>query len=373
MGTAYTPGLTVSGQAVIRKTRLLPIKGQVLVKVGDQVQPDQIVARAELPGIIQTVKLAELLGVESKEVHNYLLVKEGDKVTKGQLLAETKGFFGLFKASVTAPCDGTFESLFKASGHMALREPPIPIEKTAYIMGRVVEVMEGEGAVIETEGAFVQGIFGVGGERHGLLAVPVEGPDTILEPRHISEEHRGKVLVGGAGVLADGIKRAVEVGALGIVCGGVKDSDLIEYLGFDIGVAITGQEKIPLTLIITEGFGMLRMADRTFRLLKSLEGRDAAINGATQIRAGVIRPEIIVPLSEPRGAAEVVEDQTLEIGKPIRIIREPYFGALATVTQLPPELREIESGAHVRVLYAKLNQNGEEVVVPRANVEIIAE
>ena len=280
MGTAYTPGLTVSGQAVVRKTRLLPIKGQVLVRPGDRVEPEQIVARAELPGLITTVKLAELLGVEAREVPSYLTVKEGDALKKGQLLAETKGFFGLFKSRVTAPCDGTFESLFKVSGHMALREPPIPIEKTAYIRGRVVEVMEGNGAVIETEGAFVQGIFGVGGERHGALSVCVDSADTILDAGHITEDHRGRILVGGAGVTAEGIRRAAQVGAFGIVCGGVKDSDLIEYLGFDIGVAITGQESIPITIIVTEGFGFLAMAERTFGLLKSLEGRQASINGA---------------------------------------------------------------------------------------------
>ena len=38
------------------------------------------------------------------------------------------------------------------------------------------------------------------------------------------------------------------------------------------------------------------MAARTFGLFQALQGRTASINGATQIRAGVIRPEVIVPL-----------------------------------------------------------------------------
>jgi hypothetical protein len=373
LGTAYTPGLTVSGHTTIRKNRQLPIKGRVLVKVGDQVKPDDIVARAELPGLIQTVKIAELLGVEPREVQAYLKVEEGQHIDKGQLLGETKGFFGLFKSTVTSPTDGTFESLFKVSGHMAVREPPIPIEKTAYMMGRVVEVLEAEGAVIEAEGALVQGIFGVGGERHGHLAVVAETPDAVLEPEHFRADLQGKVAAGGAGISGEGIKAAVDAGVVGVVCGGVKDSDLIDFLGFDIGVAITGQEDVPFTLIVTEGFGMLRMAERTFRLLKTLEGKDAAINGATQIRAGVIRPEIVVPLSTSAEIPEVSSDQqALAEGSAIRVIREPYFGELATVTALPPELQEIESGAMVRILHARL-ESGEEIVIPRANVEIIAE
>jgi transcription antitermination factor NusG len=117
------------------------------------------------------------------------------------------------------------------------------------------------------------------------------------------------------------------------------------------------------------------MATRTFRLLKSLEGKTASINGATQIRAGVIRPEIIVPLEDPSHLPEsppAREAQTLNIGSAVRIIREPYFGRLGTVVELPPELMEIESGTHARVLKAELD-DGTIAVVPRANVEIIVE
>jgi hypothetical protein len=53
------------------------------------------------------------------------------------------------------------------------------------------------------------------------------------------------------------------------------------------------------------------------------------------------------------------------------MIREPYFGELGTVTGLPATLQVLESGTEVRVLTAKL-PSGEEVTVPRANVEIIA-
>jgi hypothetical protein len=63
---------------------------------------------------------------------------------------------------------------------------------------------------------------------------------------------------------------------------------------------------------------------------------------------------------------------TLAVGTPIRIIREPYFGGLATVTDLPHQLVRIGSGAEVRVLDARLNDSGEIVTVPRANVEIVA-
>lgn len=374
MGTAYTPGLTVSADHVVQKVRRLPLKGEVLVSVGQAVEPHTVVARTELPGILQSIKVAEKLGVEPKEVKDLLKVSIGDNVQVGQLLAESKGLFGLFKGQVFSEFEGKVEDVSEVTGNVLVREPPVPIEITAYLRGRVAEVLPEEGAIIEARGAVVQGIFGVGGERVGTLRAAVQSPDDILEADAIRDDDSGKVLIGGSQVTLDAIRKAERVGAVGLVAGAVRDLDLIEYLGYDIGVAITGNEAIPLTIIATEGFGRLRMADRTFELLTSLEGKEASINGATQIRAGVIRPEIIVPSNAPpaEGIASVDGGGELEIGTPIRIIREPWFGKLAKVSDLPPELQVVESGAEVRVLRAILDDSGEEITVPRANVEILA-
>lgn len=371
MGTAYTPGLKISSGTLIRKTRRLPLKGQVMVSAGDRVSADTVVARTEIPGIIQTVRVAEYLGLEPQDAINALTVKQGDKVEPGQIIAESRSFFGLFKSQCKCPCRGTVELISTATGHIGVRFPANPVEVTAYIDGVIAEVMPDEGVIVETFGAMVQGIFGIGGERTGRLTVPGDSINTPLTEDVITEEHAGAVVVGGAGITLDAIKKAGEVGARGVVVGAIIDTDLVDYLGHDIGVAITGHEDIPTTLILTEGFGDVRMAQRTFDLLKSLEGREVSINGATQIRAGVIRPEIVAPADASAENKELPsKEQSLDVGSNIRIIREPYFGKLGMVTGLPHEPVEVESGAVVRILEAKLNDGGK-VRVPRANVEII--
>jgi hypothetical protein len=103
MGTAYTPGLTISADTVVRKVRRLPLKGQVLVQVGDSVNPDTVVARTELPGPVTTVRVAERLGVEPRELSKYLLKQVDDEVQAGEIIAERKSFFGLFTSRVTSP------------------------------------------------------------------------------------------------------------------------------------------------------------------------------------------------------------------------------------------------------------------------------
>jgi len=57
---------------------------------------------------------------------------------------------------------------------------------------------------------------------------------------------------------------------------------------------------------------------------------------------------------------------------PVRIIGNPYFGAIGKVHSLPVDLEETETESKVRVLEVLLN-GGTIVTVPRANVEIIEE
>ncbi len=376
MSGAYTPGLTVSARTTIIKTRRLPLKGTVLSTTGTWVSPADKVARAELPGIMQPIKVASKLGIEPSEVPALLTVKVGDKVTRGDIVAVTKGMWGLFKSECKSNTTGTVELISNITGNVGVREAPTPIEVDAYIPGKIIEVLDGEGVVIEAHGALIQGIFGIGGERRGEIMMITSGPDQPITADMITSEHAGKIIVGGSNLSGDALRKAHELGVTGIVVGGIVDKDLVDYLGYDIGVAITGHEDIPLTLVLTEGFGTIAMAGRTFNLLKSLVGKTASICGATQIRAGVIRPEVIVADdTENAGgtaADEVVPSFSLEPGTNIRIIREPYFGLLATVTALPHHLVTVGSGAEVRVLEAKLNSTGEIVTVPRANVEIVA-
>lgn len=376
MGAAYTPGLIVSANTVVEKERRLPIKGSVLVEKGQSVEADTVVARAELPGPVTTIRLAEQLGVEPADLPRYFTKKPGDRVEKGEVLAERKGLFGLLSSKVTAPLSGTVEFISEKTGNIGIRALPTPVEVKAYLKGVVKEVIPDEGVVVATRGTLIQGIFGLSGERHGPLTVIAKGPDEKVPESRLSEEHRGRVLV--AGSLAHGalLREAGRLGVVGIIAGGVLDTDLRDLLGYDVGVAITGEESIPFTLIVTEGFGEIEMARRTFSLLESLEGRQASINGATQIRAGVIRPEVVVPqegtirMDDLMGAkAAAAADSQLQVGTLIRIIRAPYFGVLARVVALPPEPQIIETGAKTRVLVAE-TADGTFVTVPRANVEI---
>jgi hypothetical protein len=376
MGHSYTPGLTVADRTVVRKRRLLPIPGAVLVQESAMVSSETVVARTDLPGKVHPVNVANLLGVAPDEVSEYLVKKEGEVVRRDEVIAENKPLIKWFKTEVRSPIEGALESVSAVTGQALFREPPRSLDLLAYVDGRVVEVHPKQGVTVETECSLIQGIFGIGGETWGELVMGVKSPGDHMTAAQLVPAMKGTIVVGGAFLGADTITRAREVGVAALVVGGIHDKDLRELLGYDLGVAITGTERVGFTLVLTEGFGTIPMAAKTFALLQAHAGQKASISGATQIRAGVIRPEIIIPRKRDGGqrqaetALSSAERGGIAIGDQVRIIRDPLFGRIGEVVALPHALKQIETESDVRILEVRF-EDQTVAVIPRANVELI--
>lgn len=375
MAVAYTPGLRVSRCVKHRTRRMLPISGEVLASVGDRVKARDVVAQTFLPGDVIPFNLSNKLGVASSEVPRCMLKKEGDEISRAELIARSPGIFGMFQKEAFSPGNGTVETISQITGQVILRGAPRPIEVMAYLSGEVVEVIPEQGVDIEADVAMVQGILGIGGETFGVTRLACESPEVTLTPELIKADMKDQVVVGGARMTGEAVLKAIEVGTAAVISGGMDDQDLKDILGKDLGVAITGSETIGTTLVITEGFGDIAMAGRTFDLFQHFAGREAAVNGATQIRAGVMRPEILIPLNEDEVTPDEelsTEHGVLEPGVRVRMIRDPYFGLLGEVAELPHELTVLDSGSKARVLTVNVD-DGRQLTVPRANVELIEE
>ena len=372
MAHAYTPGLKVLQHSKVRKERRLPIKGEVKMKKGDIVQADDIIAKTNLPGNVHMVKVANRLNISPADIHDVLTVKEGDDLKKGDMVAETQGLFGFFKSELRSPVSGQVESISDVTGQIVMREEPLPVEVDAYVSGTISDIIMDEGVVIESDAAYVQGIFGIGGEARGDLEIISISREDELRIEDINESHSDKIIVGGSFVSIEAYKKALKLNVRGIVVGGFNYFDLEEVLGYRLGVAITGTEDLATSLVLTEGYGNIKMSDRTFELLKTHNGKFVSINGATQIRAGVIRPEIVIPLKENDIPNDVDVDKErlgIEEGSLVRVIRAPYFGKIGNVIGLPPELQQMESETMVRV--AQVNIDGDDIVIPRSNLEML--
>ena len=369
MSSSYTPGLKVLASTKVLKTRLLPMKGHVHYKVGDNVESSDVIASTEIPGNVHMVNASKQLYIEPENVLETMLICLDEKVEKNQIIAENKGIFGLFKTQLKSPIDGFLANISDVTGQIIISEPPKPIEINAYTSGIIKEVIPEEGVVIETNATLIQGILGVGGENRGEIIILTKDPSEILDKTMIKEKHKDKIIVGGSYLDLDTFKKAKSIGVRGIVTGGFSYTALTDLLGYSLGVAITGSEKIGPSLIITEGFGKIKMAQKTYNLLQEKNNQIASIDGSTQNRAGVIRPEILIT----NKSFDISIDNNKMIiseGSQVRVIREPFFGKVGLVKSLPPELKKMDSETMVRVALIEFSDNSIQEI-PRANLEMI--
>lgn len=365
-------GPFLQARAALSRMRLLPVAGEVLVEVGDRAQGDTVIARAPGRGILRTVNAARLLDVPPGEVPGAMLVAVGDSVSTGEPLARTRGLFGFFASCCLAPVSGTVVAISAHTGRILLEEPAAPLEVRAFLPGVVSAVHPGRGATVSGWAARVAGVFGVGGERGGPLLPLVGRPDACLEAAQVDAEVAGCVLLGGALVTAAALRRAADLGATGVITGGIHDRELTDWLGRETVLADTTGLDAPLTVVVTGGFGRVPVDPDAFALLRSHAGRHVCLSGYTRVRVGSVRPEVIVPLAEEPAAATVAEAvPELAVGSRVQIVRSPWFAQRGTVGRLPETLETVESGARCLVAEVDLDDGGT-VRVPLCNLEVLA-
>ena len=365
MSKSYTPGLKILAKTSIEKERILPLKGKVHSKEGDKVEANDIVASTEIPGNVQMLNIANELNIDPDQVSECMLCSVDEHIKKGQIIARSKGLFGLFKSEIKSPLDGTIGNISDVTGQVIISEKPYPIEVDAYISGKVSSVLDKEGVIVSSHGMLIQGIIGIGGEKKGYIRT-INGTD-IDDFNNLNN----KIIVMKSNLTYDFYEKLTNLEVQGIVCGGIDYNTLTKILKKPLGVAITGMEETT-TIIVTEGFGEILMADRTFKLLDKHNEEFTSINGATQIRAGVMRPEIFIGDNNETEFSNSFSEESLAISvdSKVRIIREPYFGKIGTVIKLPSELVKIDTETISRV--AKIEfEDGEKEIIPRANLEVI--
>lgn len=317
---------------------------------------------------VAIVAVAKQLDVWPSTLRMYMHYREGDEVKQGAVLADSPSVSGMDYAY--APISGIIEKIDTRTGYVTIVRPARPTLVEAYLNGRVEGTSPEFGAVVSCVAAHIQGVFGVGFENYGYLRVIASEPGQTIDAGDLTGELRDQVLVAGSKVTLDAVRKAATGGARGFIAGGMDHLDLVGYVGSEIGVGITGQEDVPLTIVLTEGFGRMPMAQWTFDLLREHQGKLISFNGSTQVRAGVIRPEVIIPLDGETGHPQEIRPRgQVTVGARVRLLRKPYFGLWGEVLELPTEAQKIETEAVVRVVRIKLEDGGE-AFVPEANVEV---
>jgi hypothetical protein len=341
---------------VMRRERMLPFRGEVLVGTGSRVRASDVIARTTIPGEIRLLNVARNLGLDSTDLSPYLKVAIGDEVKEGDVLAAGSGASRLLGRSYRSPMAGTVVNI--SHGRVLLQSARSTLELTAHYRGTVINVMSNLGAIIEVRGALIQGIWGTDKAGFGVLRMMVGDRTKSFDLEDLDMSCRGTVLMGAPGVSTDILRRAQEVEVQGIVVGGL-DSGLVDLV-----------RSLPFPVVVTEGMGKLPISEPVFDLLKAYDGQEASIRGATELRGGTARPEVVVYASYAGGDAEqeTRPEFLLELGGQVRVVRGPHMGEVGKVASFRSSagalpLRTKAMGVEV------LLESGEAILVPQANVE----
>ena len=212
---AFVPGLKRTELTRLLTTRRLPIPGEIMVKEGDIVDASTIIAKTVVSGNRQTINVSYLLGRSGIDVRPFMHKKEGDLVESGEIIASRIYnkyiLFGRTESICRAPSQGLIDYVF-LDGRIVFAEPT-PVEINAFVPGKVKTLLPNEGAIIETLGAYIQGIFGYGGVNYGELIVVSKSPEEPLTAEQIESKFSGKIIVGGAIVEREALDKAAKVGA----------------------------------------------------------------------------------------------------------------------------------------------------------------
>lgn len=362
----------------LRVVRRLPVAGTVTVRPGERVEPGAVIATADHTDLPVLINVAHELELEPAGVPERLTKEPGQPIAAGEPIAKRRR--GLRTQTVRCPVDGTFIGFDAVTGTAAIRPRANRIELTAYVGGVVEDVEIVWGVTVRTFGARFFGTIGLGDETFGVLKLIGGDRQRPLTPDLIDGRAGRSVIAVGGGTTAAALAKAVQVGAKGVIVGSIEETELAQFLKTQEGalwrVGLPDWQiplaNAPITIVVTEGFGRGPMAAPLFETLQANDGSEISLCGITRLAGGLRRPEVILPA---RGGGRGSEENempiaTLSPGAMVRLIDQDNLGTLATVREAPRR-RRFEGDLLLDALVIDL-PNGEAMLVPTANVEVLS-
>ena len=338
--------------ATIRRERLLPVPGRVVARRGQQVNPSDVVAEANLSPEHLLLDVARGLGVPVKKADKYLKCKAGDEVGEGEMLAGPAGM----GRRVVAPKAGLV--IVAGDGQILLQLESQPYELRAGYSGVVADLIADRGVVIEATGALIQGVWGNGRVNYGLLQPLGKGPDETVDAKLMDVSMRGSVILGGYCDDPQVFKTAEDLPVRGMILASM-DSSLIP-----------AAMKTSFPIVLVEGFGKLAMNPLAHKLFSSSERGEAALNADAWNSYANARPEIMLSAPAQTVANMPSDTSAYATGKQVRVAAPPYKARTGTITGVRDEPVILPSGIRSEAADVRL-ENGETILLPLANLEVL--
>jgi hypothetical protein len=338
---------------LIRRQRLLPLPGRILVRKGQQVAATDIVAEALVTPEHLLLDLALGLGLPADQADSHIQRLAGEEVDAGDIVA---GPVGVGRRVVRAPQKGRI--VVSGGGQMLLELDSQPFELRAGLPGVISDLIPDRGVVIQTMGALIQGVWGNGRMDYGLLQVLARFAEEELHPDRIDVSLRGSVVLGGICEEPEVLTTADELPLRGLILASMRSS--LAPLAL----------KTRCPILLTEGFGHIPMNPNAFNLLSTSQRREVSILAERPDSSQGIHPELIIPLPTETGESIPPDSATLRVGSQVRIIHSLHHGRVGAVVDLLPGQENLPSGILATSARVRLAED-ELAVIPLVNLEIL--
>lgn len=349
----HAPVNHIVGFATIVRERLLPVKGDTLVRLNQKVSSNDVIAEARFAREHVLLDVARTLRASPKTADKLITCKVDDRLAAGAEIAAGRG---LFPRTVTVPRDGLVVAV--GGGQVLMEVGETKIELRAGIPGVVIEVVPDRGVVIQTTGALIQGVWGNGRIDAGQLVNLAESPEGVLTASRLDVSMRGSVILGGMVKDAETLKAAAELPVRGLILSSIYPS------------LIQQAREMRYPIIAIDGFGPMPMNSIAYKLLSTNVKRDVTVNAETYDRYSGARPEVIIPLPINSDAPILHETETFAPGLQVRMRRPPGLGMIGSIVAIKPGLTILPSGLRAQAAEIKL-ENGETVIAPLVNLEVV--
>jgi hypothetical protein len=327
----------------------IPRGATPIVRVGAEVQPEQVLAVRRRPQAPVSVRVTAPLHRRPSDLAELLVVKPGARVEEGDPIARVD------EHEVTTPIGGLLLGLSAADGSVLVA--PLGDEEAVigHVRGRVRDLDDGW-ITLEVPGVAVRGVGGTGDAVHGELVMGVRGADEELRAAAIDVGATGKIVVGGSRASAETLTRARAMGVAGIVLGGVLDKELRDFEAIQRRRREIGGLAGSFGVVLLEGFGKVGIDPQRFAWLRSHAGRMVSLFGAEALL-------FVHDASPPPGRRTLPR-----VGERVIAHRRPFQGRAGVLVAELEDLHASPSGIPARMGLVRF-EDGRLAAVPVANLE----
>jgi hypothetical protein len=318
-----------------------------------KVSPTDVIVVAPMAPEFILLDIAQGLNVSPSRADELLQREAGEELVKGDVIA---GPVGIFQRVIRAPNPGIIKITGEGKVLYEISSPDF--ELLAGMDGTVTNIIPERGAIIETNGALIQGVWGNGKIAYGVVQSISNDLLQELVPEQLNIGFRGVIITAGYCRNPEVLEVAGNIPIKGLILGSIS-ADLIPMA-----------KSCDYPIMIIDGFGDQPMNRAAEEILVANKERNIALNAQVLDPFLGNYPEVIISQSAHTETELPSEAETLRAGKRVIIINGPEKNKIGKIENVSPKKQKMSNGIEVITAEVSL-PNDQQASVPLSNLEIM--